>query len=153
MLKVVIVICLLAMAGCAITNPVGDTVDSLKGRNIEEAIPLVSGMMRSGFKYPLIMSTNHETITEYLASYSSPDPDGYAKFNWQTDRSFYESTSTGSYMDTSQGRPILVNTYQPKRIPAACTVTLKVDRQGVIQSSDASGCSSIVPMSQVLFGQ
>ncbi|QXG50053.1 MULTISPECIES: hypothetical protein [Pseudomonas syringae group] len=152
MFKPIAVLLTLTLTGCAVVNPVGNVVDGVQGQHIEDTIPQVTNIMGSSFKYPLMMSINHDTLNEYLATYTNEDANGNADFIWQTDRSFYENVQTGSYVDTSQGRPIVVETYQPRRIPSSCTVTLKVNRQGIVQSSDVSGCRSIVPMSQVLFG-
>jgi hypothetical protein len=62
---------------------------------------------------------------------------------WERKIASWDKTSpTGSYVDTSQGRPINVETYKTERVDYSCTVTIKTNGDGIIQKTDVSRCSS-----------
>ncbi|WP_367144136.1 hypothetical protein [Pantoea stewartii] len=108
---VVLVSCLLS--GCSTLAPERTAAANLMGKNINEAYRV--------FGNPLFVSTETSVSTE-------------SKFYGHNFYQFYfkgleydQEKFNGSYMDTSQGRPILVNQFETQHVQESCRVGFWAD--------------------------
>lgn len=105
------------LSGCSTLAPERTKADSLVGKNIKEAY--------TAFGKPWSVSVSTETsVSPQSRLY------GQAVYLFQkTGLSYDQDKLAGSYVDTSQGRPILVEQYQTEHIQNACNVLFWADKK------------------------
>ncbi|GFM60186.1 hypothetical protein JSY17_16420 [Pseudomonas capsici] len=135
--KAIALLLLVPISGCSYLNPEREMISKLKGKDIAEA----KGFLYSSMGDPVYEPT---PIPSIIADTIPADSERL--YQWET-LVYYEDVpeQTGSYMDVNMGRPILVHTYDYKRVNHYCTVSLKSDRRGIVQSAEAvgSGCTRL----------
>ncbi|MFN6509547.1 hypothetical protein [Xanthomonas translucens] len=134
-LKIIAAFSLILASGCSSFSHEGEIVARLKGKNIEEAKRLL---------YPTMGAPVYETSPPPSIIADSFPPLTEKLYIWERRLASFDRTSpTGSYVDTSQGRPINMETYQTQRIDYSCTVQIKTNGEGIIQDTQVSKCSSL----------
>ncbi|CAO3420108.1 hypothetical protein [Azospirillum endophyticum] len=142
MLKKSLLLFLVLLSGCIASSHERDVVDKLKGKTLADAKAMLYPIMGE----PIFPRPPPAIIADAFPPDMDRNPDGSATYIWQRDTGYYDVTRpSGGYVDTSQGRPIAVETYQSERTYTACRVKIKVDRQDVIQSASVAGCGSSFP--------
>lgn len=101
------------LSGCSTLAPERTAAENLMGKNVSEAYKV--------FGNPLFISTETSVSTE-------------SKFYGHNFYQFYfkgleydREKFNGSYMDTSQGRPVLVNEFETEHVQESCKVGLWAD--------------------------
>ncbi|MBP2298174.1 hypothetical protein [Azospirillum picis] len=133
---------LVLLSGCITTSREGEVVNSLKGKTLAEARARLDPIMGA----PIYPRPPPAIIADAFPPDMDRNADGTITYIWQRDTGYYDVTRpAGGYVDTSQGRPIVVENYQNERTYTACRVTIRVDRQDVIVRSSVAGCGSSLP--------
>ncbi|MBX8529513.1 hypothetical protein K5D32_07580 [Pseudomonas cichorii] len=126
-----------SLSGCSSFNPEREMINKLEGKDVAEA---------KGFLYSTMGDPVYEPTPIPSIIADTIPVDAERLHQWET-LVYYEDVpeQTGSYMDVSMGRPVLVSAYDYKRVNHYCTVNLKTDRRGIIQSAKAvgSGCTRL----------
>lgn len=136
MLKMTIAALIFAsVSGCVSLNPEREMIKQLIGKDVNEA----RGFLFSTMGNPVYEPTPVPSIIADSIPVSVE-----RLYQWEA-LAYYEDVpvQTGSYQDVDSGRPIIVYTYDYKRVNHYCTVNLKVDTRNIIKEAKAvgSGCT------------
>ncbi|GFM81341.1 hypothetical protein PSCICN_20330 [Pseudomonas cichorii] len=126
-----------SVSGCVGLNPEREMIKQLVGKDVNEA----KGFLFSTMGDPVYEPTPVPSIIA-----DSIPASVERLYQWET-LVYYEDVpvQTGSYQDVNMGRPMIVYTYDYKRVNHYCTVNLKVDTRNIIKEAKAggSGCTRL----------